>query len=81
MEKAAHGTSPAGRAEAGQGTLALFGHTTCFFPDEGSSPSPLPFLLLDPRTELPGVAPPSPVALAEEQGERDIILALVLTLQ
>lgn len=33
-------------AEASQGTLLLFGHTSCFFPDLGSSLSLLPFLLL-----------------------------------
>lgn len=39
-------------AEAGEGTLLLFGHAICFFPNLGSSPPPLPFLLLLPALLL-----------------------------
>lgn len=49
VEKPAHGTPP---AEAGRGTLLLFGHATCFFPDPGSSQTQLLFLLL-----LPALSP------------------------
>lgn len=35
-------------AEAGRGTLLLFGHAICFFPHMGSSQTQLLFLLLLP---------------------------------